>query len=569
MLEPLLLRPDLGLQVLALEPAPSAFIIHLAATAPTALCPLCQQPATRVHSHYSRTLRDLPCSDYPLRLQVRSRRFRCRTIGCPQWIFCERLPTLARPWAQLTTRAAIALRQVGLALGGAAGARLLLSLHLPTSPDTLLRLVRQAVPAPALTPRVLGVDDFALRKGQTYGTILVDLETSTPIDLLPDREASTFAAWLREHPGIEIISRDRAGAYAEGARLGAPQAQQVADRWHILKNLGDALEELLVRLYPELVTAHQAAPSPPTGPAALALPASAAEEIPAPAPPPSPQQEPTGSGPPSSRTAASAPAVPRRVRDTRRSQAHRRNRHDRYEEVRRLHAAGWTLSAIARQLGLDRGTVSAWVQNPAFPERQPRSPQPQRLDPYKAYLGERWAAGARNARQLWHEIQARGYRGGYSRVAEYLAGWRPAAPAGAGARNGPDLPRPRPLRWVLWKAAATRTREEAQIVAMLEEQHAGLRVAAGLVAEFQRLLQQRQPQDLAGWVQAALASGIAELGSFARGVQRDFAAVYAGVAGKYSNGPVEGQVNRLKMLKRQLYGRAKFDLLRLRVLYAH
>jgi transposase len=209
-------------------------------------CPLCDHASTSIHSHYQRTLADLPWNGIAVRLRLTTRRFFCRTKDCPRRIFTERLPGVVAPYARRTLRLTEVFEVIGFAVGGEAGARVLRRLAVQTSPDTLLRVIRAVGSTSSISPRVLGIDDFAFRRGHRYGTILLDLEERRVVDLLPDRKQETLVAWLTEHGVPEIISRDRGGGYAEVARKGAPNATQVADRFHLLQGLAQALERVFL-----------------------------------------------------------------------------------------------------------------------------------------------------------------------------------------------------------------------------------------------------------------------------------------------------------------------------------
>lgn len=544
-------------------------VVTVSAVATAAACPLCRRPSERVHSRYARELADLPWRGVAVRLRLWVRRFFCDTPDCRRRIFAERLPELAEPYARRTSRLTALLRSVGFAAGGEGGARLVLALALRASADTLLRLVRSAVLPARPTPRVLGVDDWAKKRGQAYGTILVDLERHTVVDLLPDRRAEGLRDWLAEHPGVEVISRDRGGAYADGARQGAPDAVQVSDRWHLLKNLGDALERTLEREHRalrdverELVKASEpAAPEP--APEPLAGPESA-ETAPPTATAASEETSPPGKG--------EREATPRTRAEEQRA-AGRERRRERVEEALARHREGMTIAAIGREFGATRKTVRRWVRAGEYRERATPPRCPGILAPFEAYLRERWDAGCRNVAQLFRELRERGYHGSNSHLRHHLARWRehpartrPHTDASAPTERVPRPLTPRRARWLLLRRPEELDAAEQATLAALERGCPAAVEGHRLVAAFQALMREHDADGLEGWLQEADASDLAELRTFAQGIRRDRAAVEAALRLPWSQGQVEGQVNKLKTQKRAMFGRAGFELLRQRML---
>jgi transposase len=550
------LLPDpatLEIETIDMDDQQCSLVLNLKSTQTSNHCPLCQTRTEHVHSRYLRTLVDLPWADWQVSLVVEVRRFFCHHATCRRWIFTERMPEVAAPWARRTTRVADVQREVGLAVGASMGARLMEALHLPSEDDVVLCLVRQVEPAAVKSVRVLGVDDWAMRKGRTYGTILVDLEKGEPIEVLPDRTAETLAAWLKQHPEIEIISRDRAGAYAEGAKQGAPQALQIADRWHLLKNLGDALVKIL--------TAYQR-PLGQLAPSGRDTPGSAVPLL---------ETAPTSGNTPE--PAVNADQRPLRPAAQHRQEQRRAARYARFQEVRDLAHNGATISAIARQTGLDRKTVRKFIEAPTCPEPQPRLKRGSILDPYKAYVRQRWDAGCRTAIHLWRELQALGFTGGRMVVVDFVAQLRREQGVVPYSRmlspHADTSPlTPRTATWLIMKRPADPLDENDQrLVAQIRQLHPDLDAAITLVQDFATLLRKRLSADLDTWLDRADTSALPALRSFAAGIRRDYEAVKAAASLEWSNGPVEGQVNRLKFIKRQMFGRANFDLLRRRVLY--
>ena len=583
-MQPATLLPDSSLVRLdyCTEDAHSLIVV-LSACRTEVACPDCQEPARRMHSRYARTLADQPWNGISTRFRLHTRRWFCDRPECSRRIFTERLPGLTRRYARRTDKQAQVLRLLAYVLGGEEGARTAQGLGFPVSPDTLLRQVRRPGTERGHAPRVLGVDDFAFLRGQRYGTLLVDLETNEPIDLLADRSAETLATWLREHPGAEIISRDRASSYAEGARQGAPNATQVADRWHLLKNLTEALGNVLAR---EQAALRAAAVPPEPDPKAAAPDNSleagadaASKTVPGTVPamdPPESNPAATATEPPSEAVIGSWDRRSRRERE--RSEQSRARLLALYHEARRLHAEGLNVPKIARQLGIARATVGKYLAAETFPERKVRNSPPGSVEPYADYLRQRWEAGCHDAVQLWREIREQGYTGQRVAVWRYTRRWcAPTVRAEPGSKpmakspippkedSVPANPAPRGVVWWLL-CPKKRTPAQSEFVERLRAQSAPVSLAHDLVAEFFGLVRGRQAEGLEAWMRRAEASDLPDLVGFCHGVRRDWDAVVAGMSLEWSNGPVEGQVNRLKLIKRQMYGRAAFDLLRGRVL---
>jgi transposase len=569
-----------GLRLDALAVVDDQIELTLTTSEAAAACPRCAQPSTTIHSHYRRTAADLPWAGAVVRLRLHVRKFFCRNRACAQAIFTERLPHLLAPFARRTQRLQQEQRHLGLDLGGEAGARTAHRQGMPASPDTLLRLVRRAPPNERPTPTALGIDDFARRKGRTYGTILVDLDTHVPVDLLEDRTAATVERWLQQHPGVAYISRDRAPEYADGATRGAPDAVQVADRFHLLQNVREVLERLLERHQAAL----QAAAAPPA-------PAETAAALPDAAEPPPAAVQDDGAAPLPGSVAAGPPdeLVPsgRTNQPAQRRAASRERRWARFTAVRELHAAGVSIREIARRLGLARETVQHFVRADAFPERATRPPIPSKLDCYLPYLREQLAAGQDNGTQLWRDLRDQhGYTGSRALVAAWVARHRHLVPTPTAAvakprrRGRPPappgaVPPAPPRRWSIRQAAWLLVRrpteldaDEQGLVERLCATCPDVQVGYHLAQEFIGMVRARASEVFDGWLERAAASGVPELHSFVAGVRRDYAAVAAALVLPYSNGQVEGQITRLKLIKRAMYGRANFDLLRQRVLAA-
>ncbi|MFC5537608.1 ISL3 family transposase [Rhodocytophaga aerolata] len=503
---------------------------------PVAHCPLCLSSSQRIHSRYSRKVADLPWADKRVLMHLTVRRFFCDLADCKRNVFCERLHPAIAAYARKTTRLAHYLQNLALQLGGERTALLLelLNIHL-VSADTLLNLSRKVAIATASAPKIVGIDEWAIRKGQTYATILVDLQTHRPIDLLPDAKLETVESWFKEHPGIAIVSRDRDTTFAEAARKGAPSAIQIADWWHLLQNLGDALKRML-----EMNAGGLHA------------------------------------------TAVAMTDIEKQEKEKNREQALQKQMVVQEEpvgksqvlhkQVKELYSEGWSMRKIAKHLQISRQTVKRYSLLEKVPKKRYSQASTRRLltNEQIVYLAKRWAEGDVNAKQLWKELKQEGYQGAPASIYRAVAYFPPRASAPIDEEMLKKAIPPvsaRSAMWLMMKGKEKLSDRKQQLLAFLLTHHEQARMAYPIAQQFIDMVKNRKAAELDTWLIQAKESGIAQLRQFAGGVQRDYQAVHAALSMEWSNGQVEGQINRLKLIKRQGYGRAKLELLKKRVLY--
>ena len=501
--------------------------IDVHAAAGGAACRQCGAWCTKVRGRYVRRLHDAGAGGRRVVIRLRVRLLACPNAGCPRGSFAEQPAGLAVAYARKTPLLAGQLAAVAAALAGRAGSRLARVLAVEVSRHTLVRALA-ALPEPAAgLVRVLGIDDFSLRRGQAYATLLVDMETGRPVDVLPDREQATVEEWLRAHPGTEVVCRDRAGAYAAAVRAAAPDAVQVADRWHVWHNLCQYAGKAVAR-HRECISAAgcacQGRPGDQHGEGRQQQ-----------------QQEQEEQG--------RAGGVPAGL------EAVVRGRHAAVHELR---AAGKTLEEAAAALGLSRQLAGRFWRA-AAPGELLKAAGASGLDPFKPYLRRRWQEGTTNTAALHREIAALGYPGSELTTYRWLALLKLAAP--------PKPPAPptkqQVTQWLLTDPARLGGDEQAQLSAVLgrcPELHA----LAGHVTEFAKMLTGRLGDRLDSWLAAA--GDFPALAPFANGIRHDYQAVRNALTLEWSSGRVEGLNTRTKQLERQMYGRASFPLLRKRIL---
>lgn len=504
--------------------------LHLHGKRKTAQCPECFKRSDSVHSCRRRRIQHLPCSGQTLWLVFSVRHWYCRNPACSRKIFAESFAPFAGSHQQFSQALQNLQRQLGLIAGGEAGKRAATAAGLRYSADTLLRRVINTPETKQSGALHVGIDEWAWHRGHCCGMLIVNLDTHRPLVLLPGRDQRTLATWFRKYPEIQVVSRDRSGVYATAAREGASQARQVADRWHLLKNIGDEPERMMYRHIPLIrLVASELSPKK------------------------SPEPE------------LSVPAASLR-RPERLKQQTRKKRHQRWTEVMALYNKGCSFREISRITGLSRVTVSRWVRSGTFPEMSTRPPKRGLLDPWREWLKEQREIGKYNASRIWREMVARGVTGSETIVRDAVAKWRKGwIPPITTAARPPSVSRV--SRWLMpWRIIRGEENYASRFISLMCEKEPELKIAQQLVLKFYRILKTQNKSQLSSWFTRVHESGSAELQRVAAGMEADAAAICEAISSRWSNGVVEGHINRLKMLKRQMYGRAGFELLRQRVM---
>lgn len=521
------LPPTLSMD--AVEQQDQAVLVSLRATAPAAACPTCGTFGSRVHSRYTRTIADLACGGQRVVLKLLVRKWVCASATCSQHLFAESFPGLVQRYARMTDRLRTALQVVGVTTNGADGARLVSALAMPTTGKTIIRCVLQLPLPPDAPVRVVGVDEWAWKKGSHYGTILVDLEHRRVVALLSDRSVETSATWFTKHPEVEWVSRDRGKLFREAAARGAPQARHIADRFHLQQNFAEALEGVF-RPYESVLKAvtHQLA-----------------EATPAP---------------------SKAPAAQQAEQESRSRHATRVRRHKR---IWKLFRAGHRIESIAQLVGIGSRSVYRALEHEQPPARQRRPHRHHLTDPYQSALAQRWNEGCHEPAQLYQEAVALGYPGSLRSIERLMQGWRPGRPAKLithGLAQGKP-PSPRNVALMMVRPADHRTKEQAAFLKLLCQKQTTIATVFTLTQEFGQLLRLRQGvQALERWKAAVQQTGIKALTRFVEGLADDAEAVANACTESWSNGMVEGFNHKVKLLKRSSYGQAGFPLLQRRVL---
>ncbi|MES2653389.1 MAG: ISL3 family transposase [Bacteroidota bacterium] len=489
-------------------------------------CPNCCEPSTKLHSYYTRRFNDLPAFGKSCSIYLKTRKYRCLTDECPLKIFTERYEDHFDSYRRNTKRLEGKLFGTAIELGGRPAERICRQFSMPVNDTTLLRLIARAQLPHIDTFTAIGVDDWAYKKRERYGSILVDLTTRKIVDLLPDREEKTVVDWLRRQPNLEVVTRDRYGNYVRGATRGAPQAIQVTDRWHLLKNLGEALTRMMTREYSRLnrTLLPEIDESPIEIP--VALPVKAPE--------------------------AAIKGVLKR----------------RFDEMKKLQTEGLSANKISAQLHMSRSTVRKYLQTDSLTRKSYGTER--MTENHFDYIRKRLQEDpSLYLKTLWTELRSLGYNGGYSTLSEAMAYYgirigkkvrEPGSP-----RQSGSFFKPSSTSMIFLKPESKLNAGEKHLLDKVCGISSELKQALSLTRTFRSIMENKNGDQLGTWIENVKSAGISEINTFANGLLKDYRSIENALTLPWSNGPVEGNVNKLKTIKRQMYGRASFDLLRKRL----
>lgn len=512
-------------EITGVETGQGLVILSLISKQKGCVCPVCGTIANRVHSYYFRTIKELPAFDYKVFLKLRSRKFHCDNLVCKRKVFTERYEEYFTAYKRVSKRLERKLLKIALLVGGNSGAILCKTLNIPISSSGLIRLIHQQELTKPEASDALGIDDWAYKKGNVYGTAIVDLVQHKIIDLLPDREASTVEAWLKERPTTKIITRDRFSGYATGITNALPYVTQVADRWHLLKNMGDALQKMLERKRQELRPKRYVQRIPSRG-----------EQTDA-----------------KEKESVKKPMTKRQIQ---------------LQQVKEYNAQGITIRAISRALKICRQTVRKYIDLDEPPRKNGARTN---ISKFAEYLQARISEDPTlEVMQLWKEIKGNGFSGCRTTVYEYLKNYS----KGRKQHQTIILPQiapwlPRKVSLLLYRKKELLSPKEKKLIHELRNRSKEIKLASAMATRFRELMEEKKGHLLKAWVNEVQETSLKELKSFARGLLSDFTAVENAFTLDWSNGQVEGQINKLKTIKRQMYGRASFELLRKRMVLGY
>lgn len=510
-------------QVITVEKEEGKVLIYVNSKQLGSNCPLCNELSSRIHSYYTRRIMDLPMIGSQTLLILNTRKFYCLNINCIRKVFTERFSEHIVNRKTVTRRLNEKFLKIASLMGGNGGVRICQLMNIPVSSSTLIRLIHQEPLEQSAVPKVLGIDDWAFKKGSRYGTIIVDLERRKIIDLLPDREALSVEKWLKAHPGVEIVSRDRYSNFANGVKNASTSIKHVADRWHLLKNLGDAMQRALDRNVVSLKVARR------------------------------------------QKNIRSHKDIQLQSVEAKENEINEDGVIGRkFCQVKQMLLEGHSIKKISRETGVTRITIRKWKSYDVLPPK--RSPKMTNMHFYdeavRKILDENPTI---ETKEVLQKITEMGYNGSRSGGYENIRKLR-----GSKMKNT-VLPLPS-LFWVPPKASNLfyidkrhLSTEEKKFVNTLCMESREIKKAAKLIRAFKSMLKKKDGSLLQPWIEDAISSNVKEIKGFARGLLSDIEAIENGVRLPWSNGPVEGLVNKLKITKRQMYGRASFALLRKRL----